>query len=1057
MKPVKLVMSAFGSYADCVTIDFQDVQQGLFLVTGDTGAGKTTIFDAITYALYDQTSGGVREGAMMRSQYAKEETETYVEYIFSYRDQEYTVRRNPEYLRPGKRKNADGSRKYVKETAKVELILPDGMAYQGRKKEIDQKIEEIIGLDSDQFTQIAMIAQGDFLKLLHAESKERKKIFSKIFQTKLYYRVQDELKERAKKLFVQLEDNSKDVEREIERVECTAESPLASEWQRVSEMPDAALEDLLFILKGIVKEDREVWKETGKKTEQLQKVLDELNGRQKEGEMLNALFASFERAQTERKVLEEDAPKYQVLQQQAELGARAGTVGPARARLLQAADAERQSQEQLLSLERWFRNAGEELEKRKEMAERTAEKEKKEEPMLRQKLTRLQDSLPEYDRLSELEKELADLQKEKIRREVEYSVTYGKLAEAEEKKEKILREQEALSGCEADKARQEKKAEESAQYVTALSALGRRILKINNLYKEYYSRRQDLEQKSERYRQETERYEQAYNAFLNEQAGILAQELQEGKPCPVCGSCDHPDVRKLSKEAPSQREVEELKKQRDLAEGKRDQSAASLQEITGAFRAEREVFTAEYERILKEELKEEDFKNLKGLDERIGIRLAEGKEAWNNEAAILHKLQKETEKYQQNQAILEQCHLQDRELTEKAKMTERLLQEVRLKEQQMKETVSQKQKELPLVSKQAVRQEIEKINTCLNQLSEENQKAQETYLEFERQYQKKAGEQDNIRNMQIQQREESGKAGSAYKEAVLAAGFEDEGAYEAARVYEEEVPKIQEQLKEYGRRQDEISGKIKSLQDQIAGKVPADTESLKEEIKEAFLQKKSAEEAQMNLYGRLKKNKDAFDHLQKYFEKSKTLRSHYAVISNLSKTANGNLSGSAKMDFETYIQRQYFKQILHAANQRLSQMTSDEFILQCRETDKLGSQGQVGLDLDVYHLVNRSVRDVKTLSGGESFMASLSMALGLADIVQNTAGAIRLETMFIDEGFGSLDDSAREQAMRVLNDLAGGRRLVGIISHVNELKDQIDKKLIVTKTEKGSQVHWELD
>ena len=180
-------------------------------------------------------------------------------------------------------------------------------------------------------------------------------------------------------------------------------------------------------------------------------------------------------------------------------------------------------------------------------------------------------------------------------------------------------------------------------------------------------------------------------------------------------------------------------------------------------------------------------------------------------------------------------------------------------------------------------------------------------------------------------------------------------------------------------------------------------------------------------------------------------------MNNLSRTANGGLSGSAKMDFETYIQRQYFKQILYAANQRLGQMTANEFMLQCRETDKLGSQGQVGLDLDVYNMVNDSVRDVKTLSGGESFMASLSMALGLADIVQNTAGAIRLDTMFIDEGFGSLDDAAREQAMKVLNDLADEQRIVGIISHVNELKEQIDKKLIVKKTEKGSELYWSMD
>lgn len=194
MKPVRLVMSAFGSYGEKTEIDFADVQHGLFLITGDTGAGKTTVFDAITYALYDQTSGGKRDGNMMRSQYASEETDTYVEYTFSYREEMYTIRRNPEYTRLGKRRYADGSPRYVKESPKVELVLPDGNVYRGKKRETDQKIVEIMGMDADQFTQIAMIAQGDFLKLLHAESKERRRIFSRIFRTGLYYRVQEELK-----------------------------------------------------------------------------------------------------------------------------------------------------------------------------------------------------------------------------------------------------------------------------------------------------------------------------------------------------------------------------------------------------------------------------------------------------------------------------------------------------------------------------------------------------------------------------------------------------------------------------------------------------------------------------------------------------------------------------------------------------------------------------------------------------------------------------------------------------------------------------------------------
>ena len=219
MRPVKLTMSAFGSYSGVETIDFTKVQGGLFLITGDTGAGKTTIFDAVTYALYDRTSGGRRDGSMMRSQYADDETETFVEYTFVYRGDQYTIRRNPEYMRAGKRKNADGKIRLVKETSKVSLLMPDGREFRGKKREIDQKIEQIIGLDAGQFTQIAMIAQGDFLRLLHAESKERKKIFSKIFQTQIYRDVQEELKEQGKTLYISLKENETDIRREMERID----------------------------------------------------------------------------------------------------------------------------------------------------------------------------------------------------------------------------------------------------------------------------------------------------------------------------------------------------------------------------------------------------------------------------------------------------------------------------------------------------------------------------------------------------------------------------------------------------------------------------------------------------------------------------------------------------------------------------------------------------------------------------------------------------------------------------------------------------------------------
>ena len=328
MRPVKLVMSAFGSYAGEVCIDFSQIPGGLFLITGDTGAGKTTIFDAITYALYDRTSGGNRDGNMMRSQYAKAETDTYVEYTFSYQEKEYTIRRNPEYMRLGKRRYADGSPRYVKESPKVELILPDGSVFKGKKRETDQKITEIMGLDADQFTQIAMIAQGDFLKLLLAESKERKKIFSRIFQTKFYYRIQEELKKRATALYVKLENNLHETKIEMERVESvengtvtkmdtdqletdgrtednenrsrdTEKTDINNLWKEIvkQEIPNG--EHVLEILQMLIEQGRKTEKEKKKEVAEAQKQLDMRNQQFREAERLNQLFLSYEKIEEE--------------------------------------------------------------------------------------------------------------------------------------------------------------------------------------------------------------------------------------------------------------------------------------------------------------------------------------------------------------------------------------------------------------------------------------------------------------------------------------------------------------------------------------------------------------------------------------------------------------------------------------------------------------------------------------------------------------------------------------------------------------------------------------
>ncbi|OUN34948.1 AAA family ATPase [Lachnoclostridium sp. An76] len=813
MRPVRLTMSAFGSYSGVEVIDFTVIKGGLFLIAGDTGAGKTTIFDAITYALYNRTSGGVRDGNMMRSQYADESTDTYVEYTFSGREGEYTVRRNPEYMRAGKRKNADGTVRLVKETAKVSLLLPDGKEFQGKKRETDQKIEEILGLDAGQFTQIAMIAQGEFLQLLHAGSRERRKIFSKIFQTRIYWKMQEELKEQAKELYVSLKENEADIRREIERVDAFHDPDLR--WQEIAGMEMPPAEETQNTLKEIIRAGKSCLSELAKEEKQLQEQAEALRT-QKD---LNRVAEEISSLETWQKEHSED---------------------------------ERQLGEKLKELEEAFG---------------------RDEPGLQERIAGLREMLPRYETVRRMS------------------------AACAEWTEKMA---ECMEAC----------------------------------------------------RRAAAEYEDRYERFFVGQAGLMARELEEGKPCPVCGSVHHPHKAELPDGVPDQNAVEQAKKRRDQAESRRAGIQEEYQKAAAALAAEKKA-------------------------------LGEDPPAYEEAKAQLAGAEKELDS-----------------------------------------------------RKAAVARVREQHREC----AEENRR--------------KAGQLESLRSRHAETAKRLEEEKEAFYSEIRNQQFKDQEEYRAAKQWIDGWQQKEQKVKEYDTKVIQCRTRIETLENQAGERKREDPAPDQEREKELSLAVKDLRRRSMDLHGRNETNKSAYENLKKYFTSQEELRRIYEVIGNLSRTANGNLSGSAKLDFETYVQRRYFRQIIQAANRRLARMTSNEFILQCRDIRALGSQGQAGLDLDVYDLVNDSVRDVKSLSGGESFMAALSMALGLADIVQNTAGAVNLETMFVDEGFGSLDDAARERAIQILKELAGEKDLVGIISHVNELKEQIDWKLNVIKTERGSRTEW---
>lgn len=868
MKPVKLVLSAFGSYAGRVEIDFKAVKNGIFLITGDTGAGKTTVFDGITFALYGTTSGGKRDGKMMRSQYALPADETYVEYTFCYREEEYTIRRNPEYEREKKRKVKDGNQ-LTRESPSVNLTLPDGTMFRGRMNETNSKIQEIIGLDREQFTQIAMIAQGEFLKLLHASTDDRKKIFSNIFHTGLYYRIEEELGRQTAGLRNELSSLNERVTVLVETVGCGWDEPAAEEWNALKSKRELDLERILIVLSKLLE---------GQETR-----LDEIQLKLEE---------------QEQKVLEENS--------------KLGRLEAVNKSLEQRAAA----QQRLRELE-------------------------KEQPIQEERKKSLEGAL-RADKVWEQELLYQEAQNH-----------LKNLAERSEDLEKGLENSRAMR-IEAGALYEKKRL----QFARERIALEREELKI---------RQQELQNALDEMNVRQEHARKQQELFLKEQAGILAKDhLSPGKPCPVCGSEDHPNPASLPDNPVTEAQVKEAQRKSGLASKAAEEKSSSAAGI----RSRLELLLQQFRKEFPNEGEE--------LDE-ISLNLK--------------KLVKMSEK--ERRSWEKKCEEEIRELNRKAEMSEN-----QLKEGRAALTVNQ--------------------------------------------------EQTNRQKLEVQNRR------SLYEEALAASGFEEEAKYRQAYLKPEICQEMQEQMEDYQNRWNRTVTEVETLQEHTEGLELVDTSEVKENLDREIIARQQLLEDKNRISALCIQNRRSRERLEKEERQAGRLQKEFLLADNLYRTASGKLKGKAGIDFETYVQRQYFQKILAAANKRLLSMSNNQMKLQCRSIGDSSLKGSAGLDLNVYTLSTGKERDVKTLSGGESFMAALAMALGLSDVISASAGAVSIDTMFIDEGFGSLDDETRGRAIQVLQELAGGSRLIGIISHVPEMKENIDRQLSVQKTANGSQIEWKL-
>lgn len=1039
MKLIHLTMSAFGSYGGVQEIDFSNHNHGLFLVSGDTGSGKTTIFDAIMFALYDCSSGKKRQGSMLRSRYADPQIKTYVDLQFEIGGQRYRVIRNPEYQRLSQRRNKDGSERLTVETANVELILPDQTAMLGRKKEVDEKIRQLIGLDEHQFSQIVMIAQGEFIKLLHAPSKERREIFAKIFNTRIYARMQLLFEQRFKHSVQSINEAKDKRDQLLERY--FVNEDLQEAWQLCLSRKNSNPESLINVMEQQKQQQIARQQTLNNQKMVLKQKETELTKQKLEYQAQNNLVDSLKRAQAEQEELVKKKQGIVQQQQRLQQAQHAEKVAIQETLMDDQGKRQRSNQDSIKKVQKQWEQQKQTLKKRKADQHVFEEQAKsKREELFKQKM-QLEKELPNYAVLNQLNDQIAN--KSKQLQHDEQQVLVAKKQEMilqkqlEDKSQQVQQLQQIID--QKEKIQLQKK--HAIQKIEAFTQL---IVLLMESEKSQIGVDQGTKQ-LEKYNQQVQQAftikEQTEHQFFLEQAGILAASLEADQPCPVCGSLHHPQKAVLSQQTPTQQQVEAAKRKYQTIENDRSMFLKQLQKVTDEYNTLKGQI--EQQKLICEWDGKEDPQKLleeyRDIDSQWSNQLKQIEQKERLSGQFKEEIPHLTLELQKNLTV-------QKELQEKINVQGLTLNSLNEKLKYIKEELSQENEEAALKYKSDLEQGLKELDLKEKTLIEEIRKLQDTLKENEGQLQRLRQEAAQIKKQYKQEQD--------LFEAILTKYFESKEQYKQAHCSFSQQTLWQEAIEQYQKRVSQNEGTLQALKHQNIPDHQFDLSIIDRALIEVQQEQAALEKQKEQEMLHFQQNQDIQLQLQQIVQNLSQQLHEYAVIDKLNRLVNGKISGSAKLDLETYIQRYYFKQIIHAANQRLNKMNGGQFILKCRDLEDLKSQGTVGLDLDVISLLTQTTMDVRSLSGGESFMAALSMALGLADVIQNTAGVISIDTMFIDEGFGSLDEQSRDRAILILNQLAKDQRLIGIISHVKELKEQIDQQLIVTKNETGSAVHW---
>ncbi|WP_028400688.1 AAA family ATPase [Ectobacillus panaciterrae] len=1021
MKPIQLTMTAFGPYKQQELIDFTELQEHrLFSISGNTGAGKTTIFDAICYALYGEASGEERNDAsMLRSHFADDDVYTSVSLTFQIKGKTYHIMRQMGHRKKGNKTATGGSVEFYEVVDEQHIPCVDRF----HVTDINKKVEDVIGLTKHQFSQIVMLPQGEFRKLLTSETENKEEILRRIFKTDRYKLIRDILDQKRKGLKDKLQEKQK--EREIYfrnafqlpiREDSVLEKLKQQEQVNSYQVTEALEEEIYHYemqMKSVERDEAEQHRLLSQKQELFHQA-----------QAVNERFEQLRAKEKEHAALLEQKSQMKEQEDRLRLAEEANRLTPFEDWYKEAVKAADLAERDLAAAARKKEQIKEQYQQAKIRFTQEKEREYVREETKR-KVQALQDLQPVVETLA--------LRKQQLTETTCYVADEkNKLQSLEQQLQASLHEKRSLLEV------YQKLEESLRQYVTKVNEL-HHMREDAKVLVQYKKALQELQQSEEEWlqakaakQQAEEQYNKMEQLWLSEQAGQLAVHLHDGMPCPVCGSAEHPNKAIARTIDVNEKQITDLRNHK-------------METETAYFRAEQKYHF--HQAQCKETEKEaiERGYDTARFEEEYTKLVQNGKQLDTEVKALQESEVKRNELQPRLKDLEKEVEIQ----TQQKQQLEAKLHSLQMEEMQQRISYENDQKKLPdaIVSLVAWQQHMTKVQAELRHLEQSWKEAGEQHEYFSNEHIRIEAECSSLKRewekAEVQKREKY----ETFQSSLQNAGFAEQEAYESAKLSEEQRLSLKQAIQAYYASMEVLSKQIEELQQALHDKKWTQLEELMLDIQDMQHLVKKLMEQRQSMKGILETIQRLRASIAKIDGQIREEEAVYQELVDLYEVVKGD--NESRVSFERYILIEYLEQIVQAANERLRRLSNGQFFLKRSERVEKRNR-QSGLGLDVYDTYTGQTRDVKTLSGGEKFNASLSLALGMADIIQAYEGGISIETMFIDEGFGSLDEESLTKAIDTLIDLQKSGRLIGVISHVQELKNTLPAALEVTKQKDGS-------